>query len=249
MTVKYILRLDDIAPKMAWSMFDRLEEKLNKLGIKPVVGVVPDNQDLALEVEDTNINFWDRVRSWSQLEWTIAQHGYQHEYATRDGGILGINKFSEFSGLDHKTQFNKLKLGKNILITNKVWQPVFMAPAHSFDNVTLQVLKELKFEYITDGYGLFPYKKAGLIFVPQLFSSFRNIGFGVYTVCIHLNVIDEKEMDSLLDFLEENKDKFISFQESMNYKHQYEFLDALTRFLFSKSLRFFRFLKNIKINI
>ena len=247
MTVKYILRLDDISPNMAWSLFSRLEEKLNLLGIKPVLGVVPDNQDSALNVEVVNTNFWDKVRDCSDLGWTIAQHGYQHKYSTNDGGILGINSFSEFSGLDYKTQFNKLKSGKSILLNNKVWQPVFMAPAHSFDKVTLQVLKELKFEYITDGYGLFPYKKAGLIFVPQLFSSFRHFGLGVYTVCIHLNSIEEKEMVSLLEFLEENKDKFVSLEESINLKIPYAFLDDLVRFLLSISLRFFRYLKNLKI--
>lgn len=43
MSAKYIFRLDDICPNMNWDNFYRLEEIFDKYDVKPVVGVIPNN--------------------------------------------------------------------------------------------------------------------------------------------------------------------------------------------------------------
>ena len=40
-----LIRLDDIAENMNWELMDRSEALFNKFNIKPVIGVIPKNQD------------------------------------------------------------------------------------------------------------------------------------------------------------------------------------------------------------
>ena len=43
-----LIRLDDISENMNWEMFDRTELLFDKYGIKPVLGVIPNNKDSEL---------------------------------------------------------------------------------------------------------------------------------------------------------------------------------------------------------
>ena len=40
-----LIRIDDVAENMNWEMFDKIEILFNKHNIKPVLGVIPNNQD------------------------------------------------------------------------------------------------------------------------------------------------------------------------------------------------------------
>jgi predicted deacetylase len=73
---------------MNWAVWRSVEQALLELDVKPIVAVVPDNQDAALKVGEENKNFWDDVRAWQERGWTIGLHGYQHVYATEVGHPL-----------------------------------------------------------------------------------------------------------------------------------------------------------------
>ena len=47
--MKILLRFDDIAENMNWHMMDKFENLLDKYDIKPVMGVIPYNQDKDLK--------------------------------------------------------------------------------------------------------------------------------------------------------------------------------------------------------
>ena len=153
---KILIRFDDVAPGMAWSKFIPLKEHLESLGIRSILGVVPDCQDQKLNVEEIKPDFFNLIRTYRDYGDIIAQHGTHHNYVTQDSGILGINNFSEFAGLAFEEQKLTLKKGKEILLAEEVWQPYFMAPAHSFDTNTLKALRDLDFHALTDGYGFYP---------------------------------------------------------------------------------------------
>ena len=138
------------------------------------------------------------MRELKRLGWTIAQHGYRHEYVTRDAGILEINQFSEFSGLGFQEQLSKIQSGKRILQENDIWEPVFMAPGHSFDKITLAALEESNFNYVTDGFWFISLARKQFNFIPQVFSSFTSFGFGIYTVCLHINKLSEEQIQLLI---------------------------------------------------
>lgn len=210
----FVLRFDDISPAMAWSRFAPIDQLARQLGIPLLLGVVPDCRDPKLAVEPARADFWDQVRSWRDAGWCIAQHGYTHQYTTSDPGLVSANRRSEFAGLDYATQYALLKAGKDILVAEGVWQPVFMAPAHSFDLNTVRALVALDFEYLTDGYGMYPYRIGGLLAVPQLFASPRHAGFGVYTLCQHVNHMSDAQLLKLQALMRTHSARFVSLAEA-----------------------------------
>jgi predicted deacetylase len=214
MRSKFVIRLDDIAPGMNWEAMDRVARAFDALGIRPLLGVVPDNRDPGLDVGPPRVDFWERLRNWAGQGWSIAQHGYQHVYCTSDAGLLRINPRSEFAGLSYETQREKLSLGREILKAQGLATDVFMAPAHSFDRDTLRALADLGFTSVTDGYGLFPYRSEGLTFVPQLFSKPYHCGIGVYTVCLHLNTISGPALSDLEEFCRRRRADIVGFPEA-----------------------------------
>src|SRR5579862_2144063 len=99
---------------MNWKVWDEIEKVLLKLDVKPVLAVVPDNQDPELMVAPPVSDFWQRVRDWQSRGWVIALHGFQHRYVNNNGGLLKITMRSEFAGLSRGEQEFKLRAGMKI---------------------------------------------------------------------------------------------------------------------------------------
>lgn len=216
---RFIVRFDDICPAMDWARFAPFEAFFaDHPHIKPLLGVVPDNRDPKLDVGPPAADFWDRVRGWRARGWTIAQHGYTHVYSQPGGGLLGIGSKSEFSGLPLPEQQRLLAAGQAILRAEGVWQPYFMAPSHSFDVDTLRALRALGFAAVTDGFGFYPYDLEGLTLVPQLLASPKHLGFGLYTICLHSNVMGAGRVDAMLEFMARNERRFISFEQALTQR-------------------------------
>jgi predicted deacetylase len=207
MSAEYIFRMDDITPGMDWGRFSALIQLFQSHGVKPLLGVVPDNQDPALNIEPANPRFWDELRelvSADQVD--LAQHGYQHVLTRRPGaGILnkqlGIKDESEFAGEPYITQLAKVRKGRELLTANGLNTDYWMAPNHSFDFNTLRALRNSGFTAVTDGVALFPFRSEGLTFVPQQTWQPRWIPCGVQTICIHANHITPSDVRKLRVFL------------------------------------------------
>lgn len=218
MAVKYILRFDDITPCMDWEKFNVLAKPIIDLDIKPIIGVVPENRDPKLKVGKENTDFWETIRYYQSLDWGIAQHGCYHQYTTKNGGILGLSSKSEFAGLDYEEQFQLINTGKKILNSEGINVDLFMAPSHSFDNITIDALKACKIKHITDGFGLYPYDYNGITFIPQLYASPVNHRFGIYTICLHTNTMSSEGLNKMVKFITNNSKQIISYQEAVNFK-------------------------------
>ncbi len=240
---KFILRFDDVTPEMAWSRFDPFDELSMDQDLPLLIGVVPNCLDQTLVVEPARDAFWDTVRGWADRGWSIAQHGYTHQYVTEHPGLLRLGSKSELAGLSYEEQFAKLQAGKTILQEQGVWQPVFMAPSHSFDEATLRALADLDFKYLTDGSGVYPYKFGALTAVPQLFATPLHFGFGVYSICLHVNTLSEPEIDRIVGFVKKNRSRFISFEEAASVKTSVPGVAMAMRFLTSTPLRAMRRLR------
>jgi predicted deacetylase len=185
---QYLLRFEDICPTMDWSVWKQVEEILVQFKVKPLLAVIPDNQNENLRVRGPNKAFWDEVRGWQARGWTIGLHGYQHLYTTRDAGLMGINKFSEFSGLSYAEQTLKLQRALDIFERERVIADLWVAPGHSFDGTTLQALSDLGVRRLSDGFSLYPHLDSrGMMWIPQQLWRFRKMPFGVWTVCFHVN--------------------------------------------------------------
>ncbi|HLC49409.1 MAG TPA: DUF2334 domain-containing protein [Candidatus Andersenbacteria bacterium] len=200
-TSSYLLRIDDACPTMRRSSFERIRAVCDSLNIKPIIGIIPDNQDPKLIVDQEWPDFWPTMRMLADHGWIVAQHGYQHLY----------NEYkTEFAGLPYDHQLRKITEGKKIIAEKIGHIPTwFMAPAHSYDKTTCAVLKKLHFTHITDGIAPYPFIKNELIHVPQQLWRPRSMPFGLWTICLHPNTMSIKEIHNLIAFMESHKEQFL----------------------------------------
>lgn len=233
---KYIIRLDDISWDMDYLKFNKMIQILTKYGIKPLIGVIPKNEDFKFKQLDNRMQeeeFWKLVKKLhSEHGWQIALHGYEHRYVTCESGVLGINPRSEFAGIEEEEQYSKINLGKKILVDQGLKISAFMAPGHSFDNNTLKSLKKNGIYAVTDGYGIYPYMNEGMIFVPQLCAKPRKMPFGVYTFCFHTNMMNDNDFHILEDFIKNNVENIISFDEAATLINNSITIKCLNRFFY-----------------
>lgn len=207
--VRYLLRFDDLCPTMDWAAWDSLEKAIDDEDIRPLVAVIPDNQDPEFKVGPANPAFWDRVRAWQMKGWAIGVHGYRHERVTRDGGIMSIDRRSEFAGLGPEEQSERLKRALGILARERVIPDAWVAPWHSFDSTTKAILAEQGVRVISDGFSVLPYRDIdGMLWVPQQLWRFRKMPVGLWTVCWHYR-------DWTAGKLESAKNTFAAYRGSM----------------------------------
>ena len=222
--MKIAVRLDDITPDMDWGKFRRLEKMLDEHHIAPLLGIVPDNQDPNLMKEEAMPEFEKQIKLWEAKGWSLAMHGWKHIYTTKKGGLFPLNSFSEYAGIPKEKQRNMISDGKEKLQRIGVNTNIFMAPAHSFDQNTLSVLKEAGFEYITDGFGIYPYEWRGLTFLPIAFQKNKDIekSEGFTTLVFHTNTMNEQDFVNFEKTLKEYKSDFINYNEllKLNAKKQ-----------------------------
>lgn len=57
MTRKILVRFDDICPTMDFANFNEAVNLMDKYGIKPLIGVIPECKDKDLEIEPAHADF------------------------------------------------------------------------------------------------------------------------------------------------------------------------------------------------
>lgn len=222
MSARFLIRFDDICPTLNWKVWQEIEKILLEEDVKPILAVIPDNQDPKLVEDAPDDHFWDRVRTWQARGWTIGLHGYRHQYVTNNPGIMGVNNFSEFAGLPFEEQRAKLEKGVEIFRREGVRPDVWVAPAHSFDANTILALKSVGISNISDGSTLYPHRDAqGVFWVPQQLWNLRPVPFGVWTVCIHYQDAPFTDLQAFRRKIREYKKSITTFQEMVEtYKQR-----------------------------
>ena len=216
MYTKLLVRIDDVHPMMNIDRFLDFIDFLESLNLYALLGVIPDCKDVKLNAFEVYPDFFGLICSLQERGHEIAQHGCHHVYTKPSRGIFLSTPQSEFAGLDYSAQYELLSHGKSILESNGIKTNVFMAPNHSLDLVTLDCLRSLGFQYVTDGYGFFPFTYRSLKFVPQINASGINIGFGIATICVHLCFLSEADYRSLKLSISNNSYRFRSFYQIAN---------------------------------
>ena len=215
---RYVIRLDDIHPRMHRANFERVRRLCEAFGVRPVVGVIPECRREQLMTGPAYAGFWDEMRELKRRGWTVAQHGFTHECLTGSGGVLRLNRKSELAGLPYEEQRDRLERGQAILRAERLETTVFMAPWHSLDGSTVRALKSLGFESITDGHGLAPYECLGLVWVPQQVGTPRRAPLGVWTFAIHSDGMKDAHFRALESFLLRNASRVVSFDEALRFR-------------------------------
>lgn len=218
--MKAAIRLDDITADMDWEKFYKMKTILDTYQIKPLIGVVPFNQDPNLKRQEKIKDFGEFLRKCKQEGYSIALHGYQHVYVNKKGGIFPLNDLSEYAGISLEKQKSMIEEGKHRLEDWGVGTDIFMAPAHSFDKNTIKALKECGFVSITDGFGKKPYIRNGLTFFPISMKRTDCISEkeGYTTLVLHTNTMDETEFESCEKMIREHRECFISYSDYLKVK-------------------------------
>lgn len=212
----YIIRLDDATPKMNPCGWGRMEQLLDKYEIKPIVGIIPDSKD-DLFTWDEDPAFWtETVERWKNKGWTIAQHGCHHVYHDCKKG-----SHSEFSELSYEEQMALIQHGNQKLKQHGVDPVCFFAPAHTFDDVTVDVCRDSGFfRFISDGCALYPYVERDMLFLPNIFDTvYKILPFGVYTFVFHPSFNDELCLQQLEEFIKKNRKYFLPVSEVLEHSN------------------------------
>ena len=229
--MKILLRFDDIAENMNWRLLNKCEKLFDEYKIKPVLGVIPNNMDEELLSFPRKEDFWQKVRLWKSKGWEISMHGFNHLYDmdTNKNDLFKYGGKSEFFGHSKQRQKEMLKAGLEIFKKNGVKIRSFFAPNHTYDLNTLEALKELNIKIVIDGYGLKPYLKDDVKFIPQLFYKLFFLPFGIQSTQIHLNSWEDKDFNNFERFIKKNFVDIINFDDAISYDSS-GIIDSLLNF-------------------
>lgn len=215
--VRYLIRLDDACPYMDKNKWQRMEDILDRYGVKPMVGIIPANADPKTMIESEDPMFWRRAKVWQEKGWAIALHGYNHSYISNEGmqGINPIWRRSEFAGVSLETQKDKIRKGVEILKKNNINANYFFAPSHTFDLNTLKALKEESdIRIISDTIAIKPYSFEEFAIIPQVGGHCTKMRIpGFWTFCLHPNMMTEENFQQTESFLKKYKASFLSFDQ------------------------------------
>lgn len=233
MSKQYIMRLDDACEKRDIEKWNRMEKLLDKYEIKPIVGVIPLCQDPDMDNYPIDEQFWERAREWQNKDWIMALHGYTHVFCTEEGGLNPVNNYSEFAGVSLEIQKEKIQQGVKILTDHGIVPRLFFAPAHTFDQNTLEALKTCSdIRIISDTIANDIYcGPGGLTYIPQQSGRVRNLPFKVCTFCYHPNTMKENDFEVLEAFLKKNR-KFFSPIKLDESTRKLSFYDSFLRKLY-----------------
>lgn len=247
--MKIAVRMDDITPDMNWENFEFFQGLFEKAGITPLLGIVPQNRDENLNIEEPRTDFWNVMKLLQKKGYVMALHGCHHVYRTQNGGIFPLNDFSEFAGIDFDVQKKDLQTAKCILENNGISTDIFMAPAHSYDKNTLKALKELGFTKITDGFGNKPYIWKEVTFYPISFLLSKSLksSKGYTTMVIHANTVTDKDKERYVKLFDEYGKDMISYKDYMEVTPaKRSFIGRSIEYLMAKSKFWIMKIKNRK---
>ena len=245
---KYLLRLDDSCSTQKKEIWDEIEKILDKLGIKPIVAVIPFNKDKNLFIDPEDDNFWEKIKGWEKKGWEIALHGHSHVYhkVNKNDLVFPFYNRSEFACLDLKKQCTLMKESYEHFLKNNIKPNIWIAPSHTFDKNTLIALKNsTEIKYVSDGIALEPFKFMDLVFFPQQLWEPKKKLHGIWTICIHPNSMDKRSLSKFKEIISDQffNGKFINTYQAKYYLKNFSIISYLYSYLFWK----FRFFKvNIK---
>lgn len=237
-----LIRMDDISENMNWSLMDKCESLFDKYKIKPLLGIIPINKDPDLLKYPYNSKFWERVADWKNKGWEITMHGFNHLYTQNSDNKKDIFNYggnSEFYGLEYSEQLSKIQSGLQEFKKRNLKIRSFFAPNHIYDENTLKALKASDIKIVIDGYGLFPYFKDQILFVPQLFYKEIILPFGIQSTQMHINYWNDKNFENFENLINKVNKKIINLDYIINITNP-NVVQSISNYLVEKVLKTIR---------
>jgi len=207
---QYLLRFDDLCPTIEYDRWQSCLSLIEEFGLKPILAVIPDNQDKELNLSPPDPEFWPWLRAMEAAGATIALHGYRHLCASQGESLLPLHHHTEFAGVPEVTQRRWIREGRGILRDQGLNPTIFVAPRHGFDCATLRALRMEGFPLLSDGFARVPFNRGGITWIPQQLWGPVEKSSGLWTICIHSNLIHVAQVDELRAFIREHAAQFTS---------------------------------------
>jgi predicted deacetylase len=208
----YLLRFDDLCPTMDRNRWRRFLPILKRYGVRPILAIVPDNQDPELQKETSDPTFWAQMLEWQASGAAIGLHGYQHRCLARGRSLVNLHARSEFAGVPRERQRMWIQQGLSILRGQGLEPTVWVAPRHGFDRCTLETLLEEGINVVSDGFADGPRYRDGLTWIPQQVWAPVLRESGLWTVAYHSNTASDADVQKLEKFLEQFHRRFTCVQ-------------------------------------
>ena len=193
---RLLLRFDDLHPYMNPDLLEEIKIICKKYNNSVLLCVIPFCEDEKLIDNNKNLSnkFWQIMRYCQKEKAAIGLHGYKHKlFEIKNKQILPISNKTEFCGVNIHKQREMIRKGKNYLENNGLKIDFFAAPAHSFDNNTIKILKEFKIDVISDGFFSSCTSWKGIKWLPLKIWRENSIFIGSFsTVCKHPKEIHGK---------------------------------------------------------
>ncbi len=209
-SAEYLLRIDDLCPTISAERWRRVESLIEEFRLQPILAVVPDNQDPALQISPPDPNFFQRMSALEAAGAIIGLHGYRHLCESRGRSLLGLARTSEFAGVAAETQRTWIREGLRILRAQGLNPKIWVAPRHGFDRHTLEALCAEGVTVLSDGFARVPFRRGGLTWIPQQLWGPVDKSRGLWTICVHPNTVSDAEIEALRAFLMVHSGQFTS---------------------------------------
>lgn len=225
---RYLLRLDDYCPTSRRECWNPLLTRLQEVGIRPIVAVIPSNDDPELKRASADPEFWPRLCALEAAGVTVGLHGYRHSSRSHGRSLVALHRDSEFAGAGYETQLAWIRAGLEILRGEGLHPRLWIAPRHGLDRNTLRVLRQVGLEVLSDGFARTPFRRGSIVWLPQQLWAPVECGPGLWTICLHPDTATDDELETLCAFLHAHRERFISFDRAMAAfpAHTYGLADA-----------------------
>jgi predicted deacetylase len=209
---QYLLRIDDLCPTVLQKRWRRILGLIEEFGIQPILAVVPDNQDPDLQLSPPDPEFWKQMRTLELAGASIALHGYRHLAKSRGRSLLALHRTTEFAGVPFETQRQWIHSGLEILRRHGLNPRIWVAPRHGFDAQTLHALRKEGIGALSDCFARVPFRRGGMIWIPQQLWEPVQKSHGLWTICAHPNTAADSFVDRFRAFLREHAAQFTSVE-------------------------------------
>jgi predicted deacetylase len=209
---QYLLRFDDLCPTMDRARWQHFLPLIEEFGLRPILAVIPGNQDKELNLSPPDADFWPRMRAMQASGAAIGLHGYRHLCQSRGRSFLPLHARTEFSGVPEETQREWIRAGLRILRGQGLDPGIFVAPRHGFDRATLSALGKEGIHLLSDGFARAPLLRGGLTWIPQQLWAPVVKSKGLWTICVHSNLATEAQVSQLYAFLRVHAAQFTSVE-------------------------------------
>jgi predicted deacetylase len=209
---QYLLRFDDLCPTLEAARWRRFLPLIEEFGIHPILAVVPDNRDRKLEAAPEDSGFWEQMRTLEASGATIALHGYRHLCQSTGRSLVPLHHRSEFAGVSGELQRQWIHTGLLTLRAHGLHPKIWVAPRHGFDHKTLRALRKEGIPVLSDGLSRVPFRRGGVIWIPQQLWAPEERECGLWTICIHSNTASASAVERLGAFLRQHAAQFTSVE-------------------------------------